>query len=186
MKKIFILLLPLYLTSCVETIAITSFGSAYLITRTKPVEDSLIDAKISAQLAKEIKLHKNKELSNNLYFNVYQGRVLLTGTLNKQNNLTQISDNIWQIDGVKELINETSIKGQTKRKIITDYYLASKVKSKFMLKKDIKAFNINVEVYNQNVYLIGNVTTENEVKKAAKAAATVKGVKKVTSFLRKI
>ena len=184
MKKILILILPLILTSCIETIAVAGFGSAYLMTRTKPVKNSLTDVKITTKLTKEIKYSKEKKLYKKLNFNVYQGRVLLTGNINEQQDLTQLTEKIWSIKGVSELINETSVKSTNKHSVLTDHYIASKIKTRFILDKNIKAFNINVEVYNQNAYLIGNVANEADVKIAAKSAAKVRGVKKVVSFLR--
>ncbi len=184
MKKILILILPLLLSSCIETIAVTGFGSAYLMTRTKPVKHSLTDVKITAKLTKEIKYGKEKKLYKKLNFNVYQGRVLLTGRIESQQDLDQLTEKIWSIKGVSELINETSVKSTSKHSTLKDYYIASKIKTKFILDRNIKAFNINVEVYNQNAYLIGNVTNEAAIKIAAKAAAKVRGVKKVVSFLR--
>ena len=185
MKKLAIIILPLCLISCIETVAVAGLGSAYLVTRNKPVKDSFKDTKITAEIAQHINIFKNKFALRNISFNVYQGRVLLTGNSNNKNILDKVIKDIWKIKGVKEVMNETEIKTKPSRNIIYDHFLASQIKTRLFLNEKIKSLDINVEVYDKKAYLIGNLPSDKKIRIAANIAARVKGVKSVISYLRK-
>jgi len=187
MKKLILIILPFIITSCVETVAVGSLGTAYLMTRAKTVKDSVSDAKIAADITSKIKLSKERKELKNLNYNVYQGRVLLTGSVADKKILDKAIAKIWDIKGVKELMNETDInEKEEKHNTAFDHLLATNIKTRLFLNEKIKSLDINVEVYDKKVFLIGNLNSDYEIRAAAQIAAKVKGVKEVTSYLRSI
>jgi osmotically-inducible protein OsmY len=184
-KKLAIIILPLCLISCIETVAVMGLGSTYLVTRNRPVKDSFRDTKITAEIAQRINIFTDKFALRNVSFNVYQGRVLLTGYANDKKILDNAVKDIWKIKGVAELMNEVEVKTKSSRNVIYDHFLASQVKAKLFMNEDIKSLDINVEVFDKKVYLIGGLSEDKQIRIAANIAAKVKGVKSVVSYIRK-
>lgn len=181
MRKFAILLLPFLLSSCIETVAIASFSGAYYATHNKEVSDTVSDTQINLKVRQLIKKHKNKK--DFIDHQTFQGRVLLTGRISKSGDFYALKEKIWKIKGVKELMDETD-KTSKKRNYLRDQLIAFQVKSRLILNQQVKALNINVETYDRQVYLLGDVDSKKEVRKAAQIASRVKGVRQVVSFLR--
>jgi len=174
------------ISSCIETVAIGSLGASYLMTRAKPVKESVTDAKIAADITRRFTSSEYRKEFKKVSYNVYQGRVLLTGFAQNKKFLNQAIKNIWKIKGVDELMNEVNLDEPKKRNIAFDHLLATQIKTRLFLNEKIKSLDINVEVYNKKVFLIGNLNNNSEIKIASKIAGRVKGVKEVTSYLRSI
>ena len=177
-RKIILILLSLFLSSCAETFAVSAASTAYLIQK-ESIKDTISDTKITAQIFSKLKLSSYGDV----HINVSSGRVLLSGYVKDKHGLKQIKKHIWEIKGVKEVMSEVHI-GKVKRNIVKDSLLASRIKSKLIFAKEMSSLEINVEVYGGEAYLLGNLASRSEIKRAAKIAAKVYGVKKVISYLR--
>ena len=68
--------------------------------------------------------------------------------------------------------------------ITDDGLITSKVNAKFVNDSVIKARDINVDTFNNTVYLYGVVDSEATSRRAAALAASVSGVKKVVNKLK--
>lgn len=66
---------------------------------------------------------------------------------------------------------------------IDDAYLATLIKGKYVLDKDLKAFDIHIECHNGYVTLTGTVPSEALVGKAVVLALDTNGVRNVTAKL---
>lgn len=179
---IIILLFPLCLTSCIETAAISTFSSVYLLKKNS-FKKSVEDTRIVADITQKLTFNKNRSEYKNINVNVNYGRVLISGYVKNKAALSNAKEIIWKVKGVKEVMSEISI-AKVKRNYLYDALLASQIKTKLMLDNKIKALDINVEVYNKEVYLIGHVSSREEVKHAAQVSSKILGVKKVVSYLR--
>jgi len=179
---IIILLFPFLLSSCIETAAISTFSSVYLLKKNS-FKKSISDTRIVADITQKLTFNKKRSEYKNIYVNVNYGRVLISGYVKNKDVLSNAKEIIWKVKGVKEVMSEISIK-KVKRNYLYDTLLASQIKTKLMLDKKIKALDINVEVYNKEVYLMGHVSSREEVRYAAQVSSKVLGVKKVVSYLR--
>lgn len=129
----------------------------------------------------------NKDI-NDLYRNVTikvtEGRVLLTGDVDKPENKIRATELSWGIKGVREVINEIQVNDKSG---IADYandsWIANQVRAKFLLEKNLRSVNYNVEVVNAVVYLFGIAQDKNELDKANYIASTTSGVKQVINHV---
>lgn len=67
---------------------------------------------------------------------------------------------------------------------IDDSVITTSVKAEILDDKDLKVMEINVETYKGVVQLSGFVNSESDIKKAAKLAGKVNGVKSVKNDMR--
>lgn len=181
-RNIAILLIPFFLSSCIETVAVSTFSSVYLLKKDS-LKKSLSDTKILSNITRKLTFNSKRSDYSNLYINVDRGRVLISGYAKNKDVLFNAKEIIWKTKGVKEIMSEVTI-AKVKRNYLYDIMLASQVKTKLMLDNKIKALDINVEVYNKEVYLLGHVSTRDEIKHATQITSKVLGVQKVISYLR--
>lgn len=149
-----------------------SFGDA--------VDDVAIAATVRAKFIK-----KSVNDFTGIDIDVSTGRVLLTGTV--RNPVTRI-DAVrlaWQVNGVKEVINEIQVTDKASlRNFANDAFITAQARTKLIGAKDVRSLNYNIETVNGTLYLIGNTSSQRELELAAQAVSRVKGVKKVVSYVR--
>ena len=124
---------------------------------------------------------------NDVGFVVYEGRVMLLGTYQRKSDIKSFSKDVWSIAGVTELIDETklqNLRSKQQAALVSDSWISSRVKASLIKDDEVSALNLNVEVKNGQVYLLGELGSRSEIKRAAKITSKVKGVKRVISHLR--
>ena len=72
---------------------------------------------------------------------VYEGRVLLTGTLGKESLRATAVELAWKTDGVRDVINEIQIGQSSLRDLATDPWITAPVQTNITFDKKILAIN---------------------------------------------
>jgi osmotically-inducible protein OsmY len=177
LNKYPLIFLPILLcNSCIAGVSIFTIASSYHESK-ESLKNLLVTGKIIN------KLNNNTHKFNNLHVNVDDKRVLLSGRVNSQTDLLQAKTLIWKINEVEELASEVRT-NKDSRNYLNDLRLASIIKLKLILDKNIFSNEVNIEVYNRQALLFGTVQRASLVKQASLIASKVKGVKEVTSHLR--
>lgn len=125
-----------------------------------------------------------KDLFRNVDIHVQEGRVMLTGDVDRPDSVIQAVDLAWHPRGVKEVINEIQVNDKTG---IVDYakdsWIATQVRSRLLFTKGIRSVNYTVEVVNGVVYLMGIAQDQQELDSATKVASLTQGAKQVVSHV---
>jgi len=109
----------------------------------------------------------------------WNGILLITGEIDDESSKQEIVAKLNAIQGVRQLVDETTITGRTALLARTnDAWITSKVKSRLLLKTGLDANRVKVITTRGSVYLMGIVTPE-EADKATELARTIKGVARV-------
>lgn len=109
----------------------------------------------------------------------WNGILLVTGEIDDESLKPELVGKFQDIQGVRQLVDETTITGKTKLgSRANDVWIASKVKSRLVLKTGLRANRIKVVTTRANVYLMG-IVTQDEADKATEVARSVRGVKRV-------
>lgn len=125
------------------------------------------------------------DLLVNVNVTVRQGRVLLTGKVDRYETAVEAVRQAWRADAVREVINEIEVipdGGFFSR--ASDEFIEKELEARMTLTKGVNILNYSVEVVNRKVYLLGLVMSEQELQNAVNVARTTKGVQKVISHLR--
>lgn len=116
---------------------------------------------------------------------VYNGRVLLTGATTDIKISDQAIQLAWQIDGVREVINEIQVdRGSTVTDYAHDMWITTQLKSKLTFDKNILAINYAVETVNRTIYLIGIAQNQQELGQVVAHANNINRVINVVSHVR--
>ena len=177
MKKIISLFLIYLLVSCTTA---GRFGAGVDITfdpRTigMQIDDTIMQKNLNARLA----------LTEKKYFltiqsEVIDGRIFLSGKVDKPEEKIKITKMAWETKGVRSVKNAITIKGQTNFKSTAkDILITSQLRSALIFNKKTKARNYTLETINKNIYIFGIAMDEEEKKEVIKEANKIYDVKKV-------
>ncbi len=115
---------------------------------------------------------------------VYEGRVLLTGTLADENKRATAVGLAWKTDGVKDVINEIQTGKATLRDWAKDSWITAQLQSKITFDKKILAINYSIETVNRIIYLIGIAQNQAELDRVIAHARTIGYVNRITTHVR--
>ena len=177
MKKIFSLFLILFLTACTS---VGKFGTGVDITfdpRTigMQIDDTIMQKNLTARLA----------LTDKKYFlsvqsEVIDGRIFLSGKVDKPEEKIKITKLAWETKGVRSVKNAITIKGQTNFKSTAkDIFITSQLRTALIFNKNTKSRNYTLETVNKNIYIFGIAMNEEEKKAVINEANKIYDVDEV-------
>ena len=178
MKKIVNILLLLFLV--VSCTSVGRFGTGVDITfdpRTigMQIDDTIMQKNLTARLA----------LADKKYFlliqsEVLDGRIFLSGKVDKPEEKIKITKMAWETKGVRSVKNAITIKGQSNFKSTAkDILITSQLRSALIFNKKTKARNYTLETINKNIYIFGIAMDKEEKKEVINEANKIYDVKDV-------
>ena len=115
---------------------------------------------------------------------VYEGRLLLTGTMRSEDGRNKLIENAWKAKNVDEVIDEIFVGDKTPfTQGFEDTRIDNVLKTKLITDRDVTSTDYKVAVSRAIVYLIGSSRNEAERDEAARLASEVAGVEKVVSYV---
>jgi len=115
---------------------------------------------------------------------VYEGRLLLTGTLPNEGMQAETVSMAWKTKGVKDVINEIQTRTSNLRDMAKDAWITTQLHSQITLDKKILAINYSVETVNGTIYLIGIAQNQVELNRVIAHAKTIGYVKRIANHVR--
>lgn len=176
-------------SACAPLVILGGTASAgATLSKNKTVGSSLDDTNIWTKIKASFLSH-NKEIPGimtDVSVEVSEGRVLLTGFVSSAEDKLKILQIVWEQRGVREVINELKVKGvdEDNGSYITDTLITTKVKSKFLMNKEIRSVNYNVETINSVVYILGIAGSEQELYQVIHEAESVPNIQKVITYIK--
>ncbi len=129
-------------------------------------------------------LNAGEEFIINIGLEVYEGRVLLTGTMPDKNMQAEAVRLAWKTEGVRDVINEIQSRDTTYRDMAKDSWVTTQLKSKITFDEKIMAINYSIETVNGTVYLIGIAQNQAELNRIMDHAKGITYVRKIISHVR--
>ncbi len=157
-----IFLIFIFLSSCSSA---GRFGAGVDITfdpRTigMQIDDTIMQKNLVARLS----------LSEKKYFlsiqvEVLDGRIFLSGKVDKPEEKIKITKLAWETKGVREVKNAITIKGNSNfKQTAKDILITSQLRTALIINKKTKARNYTLETINKKIYIFG-IAMDNEEKK---------------------
>lgn len=142
------------------------------------VSDTVIKTKTA-----DLYLQKDVDLFEAVSISVNDGSVLLTGnieTFEKKLLATQLA---WEVNGVREVINEVSVaEGKGIKDIAKDLAAAAELRAKLITDGEVSSLNYTIDVVNGTVYLSGIARSDAEREKVITHARGLRYAKKVIDY----
>tara|TARA_B000000532_G_scaffold54852_1_gene42447 strand:- start:549 stop:1127 length:579 start_codon:yes stop_codon:yes gene_type:complete len=177
MRKIISILIILLLFSCSS---VSRFGTGVDITfdpRTigMQIDDTIMQKNLSARLAL-----KDKKYFLSIQSEVIDGRIFLSGKVDKPEEKIKITKMAWETKGVRSVKNAITIKGQSSFKSTAkDILITSQLRSALIFNKKTKARNYTLETINKNIYIFGIAMDKEEKDEVINEANQIYDVKEI-------
>ena len=181
---LFLSLALLMVSACAGTMAGGGASVGVAVAQERSVGAALDDTIITSQIISNLYQY-DIELLRLVSAEVVEGRVLLTGSVAKPESRVDAVRLTWQVEGVREVLNEIQITEDSGlADFALDTWISTQLRTKLLLDRDIKALNYNVETVNGVIYMIGIARDELELERATNHARTIENVSKVISHMR--
>ena len=143
------------------------------------VDDTTIKINISAKFLKS---------SNNLFIdigsNVIEGRVLLTGLVETQEIRIDAVRIVWEVEGVKEVVNEIIVGSNTTiKEYASDLWINTQAKALAAKTVGLRSLSYNFETIKGKVYIAGITSRPEQLDDIIKVTKTIKGVKEIVNYV---
>ena len=179
-KNIKILLLCVFLTSCVGSSTSGIFGSGVSIaldprTLGTQIDDSIMQKNLSARI---LLIDKNYFLT--VKTKVIDGRIFITGKVDDPEEKLKLTKLAWEIEGARSVKNDLKIKEEFNfTQSAKDLLITSQLRTALVFNENIKATNYQIDTYKKKIYIYGLAITSKEkdlVIEEAKEILDVEGV----------
>ena len=160
---IFIIITGIILTACAGVASKGIFGtgvSVALDPRTvgTQIDDSIMQKNLSARM-----LVKDKKYLLSVKSKVLDGRIFMTGKVDNPEEKLQLTKLAWETKGVRSVRNDIKIKEEFNfKRSAKDILITSQLRTAFILNKNIKATNYQIDTYKKKIYVYGIALTIEE------------------------
>jgi osmotically-inducible protein OsmY len=130
-------------------------------------------------------LSRSGTLFQNIDVQVHEGRVLLTGFVQKREDRVEATRIAWQPEGVREVVDEIKLgRSLDGGDFAEDVWLIQQIRVKLMVDRDIRAINYSVDCIRSTVYLMGIARTPAELQRVIDHVRDVPYVRAVVNHVR--
>lgn len=145
--------------------------------------DRVDDANTSLTLKRQLLFDREVDTSD-IDMTIFEGRILLTGTVRSEGDRIAISEKARKINTVREVINELQVLPKTTLKQgRKDAFIDQKLETALIADTGVAAGNYRVLVSQGSVYLLGVAQGPNELQRVTGQARAIDGVKEVVSHV---
>ena len=141
------------------------------------------DATIKVNIASKF-ISSDDNLFININTNVLEGRVLLTGLVDNQEIRIDAVRRIWEIKGVKEVINEIEVGNRASLKDYgKDLWINTQAKGLAAKTIGLRFLAYNFETIKGKVYIAGITSRPEQLDKVIEVVKTIKGVTEIINYV---
>lgn len=188
MRKYFIVILFLifsFLCACnpMGAVLTTTSAGAVVAESDRTVGEAVDDVGIKIKIAEKYAKSKSG-IFLDIDTSVRVGTVLLTGIVETQEIRIEAVRLVWEIEDVKEVLNEIEVGNKQNIKQYTqDLWISSQVKGKILGEIGLDAITYNIETINGKVHILGVANNIEDSTKIINIIKTIKGVKEIANHI---
>ena len=162
----------------------TGGGSAMVVAEGERSFGTVIDdATIKVNIAAKF-LNAGNNLFVDINTTILEGRVLLTGLVNNQEIRIEAVRLVWEVEGVKEVINEIEIGNRSGLKdYASDLWINTQAKGVAAKTVGLRSVGYNFETIQGKLYVAGITSRPEQLESLIEALKTIKGVKEIVNYV---
>ncbi len=141
------------------------------------------DATIKLNISRKLLISENN-LFVNIDTSVIEGMILLTGIVENQESRIEAVKIVWEVEGVKEVINEIEIGDKTSiKEYANDVWITTQIKALAARDIGLRFISYNIETIRGKVYLAGITSRPEQLETLVNIIKGVKGVNEVVNYV---
>ena len=176
----------LAVSGCPAPVLLAGAGAtgAVVVAEERSVDDVVDDTGIRLAINRAW-LEADTTIFSNLNTRVTEGRVLITGVVEDPQQRLEAVRLAWQVDGVREVINEIEVaQPQGFSGFARDTAISGQIESRLLFDTSIRSINYSVVTDNRVVYLMGIAQDEAERARVIDHARQIPYVRRVVDYTR--
>ena len=182
---LFILVFASWLfASCSQIIVGGATSTGMIIVQERSSKQAAIDILIKAKIEEAMFSNDYDKLFSKVRVIVYEGRVLLVGTVEEESIKEKASQISWKIKNVKEVANYITIGKNDLIDYVKDTRISLELRAKMLTDKEVSEVNFSVTTENRILYLVGIAQNNKELNKVIGHASNIAGVKKIVNLIK--
>ncbi len=143
------------------------------------VDDATIKVNIAAKF-----LNAGNNIFVDINTTVLEGRVLLTGLVDNQEIRIEAVRMVWEVEGVKEVINEIEIGNrETIKDYANDLWINTQARGVAAKTIGLRSVGYNFETINGKLYVAGITSRPEQLESLVEALKVIKGVKEIINYV---
>ena len=143
------------------------------------IDDSIMQKNLSTKV-----LLENKSYFLSVKSKVLDGRIFLTGKVEDPEEKLKLTKIAWEIKGVRSVRNDIKIKEKFNfKQSAKDLLITSQLRTAFILNKNIKATNYQIDTYKSKIYIYGIALNSNEKNLVIDEAKQISDVKDIVASI---
>ena len=162
-KFLLLIFVGLILSGCVGVSSKGVFGTGVSValdprTLGTQIDDSIMQKTLTARI-----LAKDKKYFLSVKSKVLDGRIFLTGKVDRTEEKLQITKIAWETKGTRSVRNDIKIKEEFNfKQSAKDILITTQLRTALIVNKNIKASNYQIDTYKKKIYVYGIAQTSEE------------------------
>ena len=162
-KFLLLILVGFILSGCVGVSSKGVFGTGVSValdprTLGTQKDDSIMQKTLTARI-----LAKDKKYFLSVKSKVLDGRIFLTGKVDRTEEKLQITKIAWETKGTRSVRNDIKIKEEFNfKQSAKDILITTQLRTALIVNKNIKATNYQIDTYKKKIYVYGIAQTSEE------------------------
>ena len=162
-KFLILIFVGFILSGCVGVSSKGVFGTGVSValdprTLGTQIDDSIMQKTLTARI-----LAKDKKYFLSVKSKVLDGRIFLTGKVDRTEEKLQITKIAWETKGTRSVRNDIKIKEEFNfKQSAKDILITTQLRTALIVNKNIKATNYQIDTYKKKIYVYGIAQTSEE------------------------
>tara|TARA_B100000902_G_scaffold176690_1_gene170354 strand:- start:910 stop:1503 length:594 start_codon:yes stop_codon:yes gene_type:complete len=183
-KYILIVLIGIVFSGCVGFSSKGLFGTGVSVAFDPrsvgtQIDDSIMQKSLTARI-----FLKDKKYVLSIKTKVLDGRIFMTGKVDRPEEKLQLTKLAWETDGVRSVSNDIKIKEEFNfKRSAKDILITSQLRTALILNKNIKSTNYQIDTYKKKIYIYGIAISSDEKDLVISEAEEILDVEKVIASI---
>ena len=171
-------------TSCSQVIVGGAASTGMIMVQERSPKEAATDILVKAKIEEAMFSSDYDKLFSKVRVIVYQGRVLLVGTVAEENIKEEADQISWNTKNVKEVANYITIGKNDLIDYVKDTRISLELRAKMLTDKEVSEVNFSITTENRILYLVGIAQDSKELNKVLEHASNIAGVKKIINLIK--
>ena len=175
-----------FLQGCSPTGTVLGAGArtGLALAEDRPVEEIWGDTLLKLTINKKLLETSFSETFWSLNTTIFEGRVLITGNVKDTTLRDQVSQIVWGVKGVREVLNEIEIQETNNvTQIARDKFIQTSLQARMLGDKIVSDINYKMIAHNNVLYIIGVAQSQAELEKVVAHARAIRYVKRFVNYI---
>lgn len=184
-KYILVIIAMLTLTSCAQVVVGGATSTGLVLVQERSAKQAALDIVIKTQIEESMFSNSYDKLFSKVRVIVYEGKVLLVGTVESIDTSTKAEEISWKTKNVKEVANYIFIGKNDLVDYVKDTRISLEFRTKLLTDQEVSEVNFSSTTENRVLYIVGIAQDEREMIKILDHASNIAGVKKIVNLIIK-